>query len=632
MTVWTRIATIDRTREARSVNIQSAIGQRSTASFTIYDEDGSLSFSKGQQVDIVKDGFPPFVKVLFSGVVSKSTERRVPANDMVYHHLQCMDWHYLADKRLAAMSWVATEYESYTAGEDGAGPVYGIIWMAQTFTPTTTHNVTRIRLKIFRSGNPGTLTVSVQGVDVGGDPDGTDLCVGTVNANAFTTDTAGEWEDIDMTTQTELTAATQYAIVVRAVDGNATNYLGWRKNSAGGYAGGTYDQSGDSGTTWTQFAQDFMFEEWYYPFAGFIVEDLFNEYLSPEGVTNGNIDQGPAIKEMLVNYQPVSKALDALSVRAGFEWEIDYFKRLYFQTRTTTTAPFAITENLLKYSTSLAHDSSEYRNRQFIRAGIDITALQTETYTGDGATKSFAMGYRINQEPTVTVAGAPQTIGLKGIDTTLQCYWSPGDPILVFAAAPAGAAAIVVTYYGEYDIMVQVEDAAGIAARAAAEGNTGINEAISDEPYLTDKDDAVNSGLASLDYYGTIGKQFNFAITTWGLEPGQIVTVTDAAYGLAAEDLLIIAVRISEIAPNTLRFAVTAITGPNMGDWTAFFGRLAAFKDDLAGRLAVGEDSILIIMDYETATWEIVEAVTTTPLACFLCSATTICEPATIVC
>ena len=603
-----------------SITIDSAIERRSTAHFTVYDPDGTLSFSRGQRVDIVKALVPPFMYTLFSGVIGpKPRERRVPHSTIVYHDLACMDWHYLADKRLAVRAWVATEYENYTAGDDGAASVFGVNWYGQTMPTATSHDLSKIRLRLYRVGSPGTVTVSLRAVDGGLDPTGPDLAVGTIDGNALTAATAGEFVDINVTTPYARVSGTTYALVVRATGGDATNYVGWRKNSGAGFASGEYEASGDSGATWTPDAgQDFMFETWYYPTAGIIATDLHSEYLAGEGVVLGTIQAGPDIKEILINYQMVSRAYDALAVRAGFIWEIDCFKQLHFQGRTTTTAPFAVVAaDVQDPSSSLTGDSTRYRNRQYIRAGRDVTESQVETFTGDGVQGAFTVGYPMNQEPTVTVNAVAQTVGIKGIDTTQDCYWSKGDSVLVFdAGSIPGAVAVVITYIGEYDIMTVVEDAGEIAARATVEGSTGIIEAIADEPYMNSKDSSLEAGQALLDKYGVIGQQFVYAIRDWGLAPGQIVTQTYGEYGLAAAELLIESVRIAEIGAGELAYTIKAITGPVMGDWTGFFGMLAAMRDEVVGRLNVGTDQILIVVRVIAGDWEITPVVTQTVFAC----------------
>ncbi len=103
---------------------------------------------------------------------------------------------------------MATRFEHYITGDDGAWE-FGIInWMAQTFTPSTAHKITSVKLPLYRWGSPGTITVSIKATDGNGHPTGDDLCLGTTDGNAL------EW-------------------------------------------------SNNSGSSWTTEAeQDFLFEEW----------------------------------------------------------------------------------------------------------------------------------------------------------------------------------------------------------------------------------------------------------------------------------------------------------------------------------------------------------------------------------
>jgi len=154
-------------------------------------------------------------------------------------------------------------YEYYNTGDDGAWAVYGATWQAQTFTPTTAHKITSVKLKLYRLGSPGTITVSIRATDVDGHPTDADLCSGTTDGNTLG-GSPGEWREITLGDGYNLTQDIKYAIVVRAPSGTTTNYLGWRKVNTGTYAGGWLEKSTNSGSTWSSAfsAQDFMFEDW----------------------------------------------------------------------------------------------------------------------------------------------------------------------------------------------------------------------------------------------------------------------------------------------------------------------------------------------------------------------------------
>ena len=168
--------------------------------------------------------------------------------------------------RLAAFTRstsVSTLYENYITGDDGQNAVRGTGWSGQTFTPSSTHTVTKVKLLIRRTGSPGLVTVSIRATASQVPTDG-DLCSGTTEGNTLTTGAAGEWREITLGAGTTVTSGIKYAIVVRAPAGDPSNIIGWRADtSSPTYAGGSVVTSGTSGDSWGRVSSwDFMFEEW----------------------------------------------------------------------------------------------------------------------------------------------------------------------------------------------------------------------------------------------------------------------------------------------------------------------------------------------------------------------------------
>lgn len=160
-----------------------------------------------------------------------------------------------------------TLYEYYNTGDDDYYSIYDTTWRAQTFTvgtvgPNSDHDITSVKLKLFRLGSPGTLTVSIRATDADGHPTGDDLTSGTINGNTLTTDTAGAWYEISLTAYT-LSAGTKYAIVARAPDGDTSNRVRWRADTTDPtYTGGNLETSTNAGISWTaDTTVDLMFEE-----------------------------------------------------------------------------------------------------------------------------------------------------------------------------------------------------------------------------------------------------------------------------------------------------------------------------------------------------------------------------------
>jgi len=153
-------------------------------------------------------------------------------------------------------------YEYYNTGDDNHVWICGTNWVAQTFTPSVAHTITSVKLKLFRTGAPGTVTVSIRATS-GGQPTGSDLCSGTTSGDTLTTSAPGEWREITLGSGYALSAGTTYAIVVRATGGNFSNLLYSRVDTFSTYGGGMYLLSANSGSSWTSGSPyDLMFEEW----------------------------------------------------------------------------------------------------------------------------------------------------------------------------------------------------------------------------------------------------------------------------------------------------------------------------------------------------------------------------------
>lgn len=159
---------------------------------------------------------------------------------------------------------MATLYEYYNTNDDYAVPFYGVVWLAQTFTPSTAHKITSVKIQLMRVGFPGTITVGIRATDGNGHPTGGDLCSGTTNGNTLPTSSPGEWREITLGAGYDLAASTKYAIVARAISGDSSNRVYWREDaSSPTYAGGNNEESDDSGSSWTTYlGEDFMFEDW----------------------------------------------------------------------------------------------------------------------------------------------------------------------------------------------------------------------------------------------------------------------------------------------------------------------------------------------------------------------------------
>src|SRR3990167_7450709 len=153
-------------------------------------------------------------------------------------------------------------HQSYTGIEDWEVAAYGANqWWAQTFTTTIPYSIYSVQLYLQRYGLPGTITIAIKAVDESGNPTGCDLATGTTDGDTLPTDTY-EWREITLTAYT-ISEAIQYAIIIKALSGNASNDVEAAGCSPGSYSGGIAIRTTNAGVGWTQFSGDDIFFKTY---------------------------------------------------------------------------------------------------------------------------------------------------------------------------------------------------------------------------------------------------------------------------------------------------------------------------------------------------------------------------------
>jgi hypothetical protein len=162
-----------------------------------------------------------------------------------------------------------------------------------------------------------------------------------------------------------------------------------------------------------------------------IVLHINQYFLTGEGVvavkiaSGGHVEPGITLDKAVFNYCTVAEAFNQLAEQCGFSWYIDCDKELHFFERTRNIAPFELTDTDCHYITLDASESTaEYRNRQWIQGGNQLSEPRTETFLGDGKLTSFKLQYQVAKVPTITVDGVAQTTGIQSVDEDKDWYWS----------------------------------------------------------------------------------------------------------------------------------------------------------------------------------------------------------------
>lgn len=328
---------------------------------------------------------------------------------------------------------------------------------------------------------------------------------------------------------------------------------------------------------------------------GAIVTDIVTQDLAGEGVTTTNVQTGPTITKATFNYRTVAQAFNDLAELTGYAWYVDYNKDLHFCARETNLAPFSLTDVSANFRYMVVRKTREqYRNRQYIRAGQDITDPRTDSFKGDGKTKAFVLNFPCAKVPTVKVNTVAKTVGIRGLETGKDWYWSKGEKEVTqddAGTALASTDILDVTYQGLFPIILSSQSDGEISSRAATEGGTGIYEAIEDDQSIDSQPLATQKADGLLRRFGRIPQIVEFETDTGGLAAGQLITINVTKHGLNAQ-FLIDSAQAQDVQGKFLRYRVRVLDGERIGGWIEFFQKLAQ-----AGRkFVIRENEVLVLL------------------------------------
>lgn len=336
---------------------------------------------------------------------------------------------------------------------------------------------------------------------------------------------------------------------------------------------------------------------------GYMARDILTKKLSQEGVTEGVIHDGPTVVRAVFPYFKATQCLDDLAELSGFSWWISHDKKLYFVSRETFKAPFNITNTSKIRNVKVKINKDKYRNRQFIRAGQDVTDVQTERFKGDGEQRTFSVGFKIAKKPTInvitdngdgTTTTTQQTVGIRGVDDGKQFYWSKGEKELTQddtePKLDKETQTLEIIYQGFFPILVVAEDGPAISERKKVEGGSGIYESIDQQASIDNANAALDIAKGKLRRFARLTRFVEFETDLIGLQAGQLIHIDLPIHNIKTE-FLIQSISISDYTPNgDLRYQVSCVDGEAVGGWVQFFKTLM----NQGGTFTIRENEVLV--------------------------------------
>jgi len=299
-----------------------------------------------------------------------------------------------------------------------------------------------------------------------------------------------------------------------------------------------------------------------------IIEAMINKYYSQEGFTTVNVSTGPVVSQISFNYKAGDKVLDDLANAVGYEWYVDYDKDIHFFNSATASSMFTFTDATENWTNlSIKPDTSQLRNRIYIRGGIYYSDPFTQEIKADGTQKEFLLAYTPDYDGfTATIASVARSVGIKDVDQAADYDFllnraekslAMGETTWALANTPIAADTILTLVYNyEIPVLIVQEDTDSIEAMKTLEGGDGVYEYIIIDKNITSISAARDRALAELNTYANaITRGSVDSYDTVNIQSGNLITINSTQRGLNA-DYLVTKVKINQISPTQLKYTI----------------------------------------------------------------------------
>jgi len=278
--------------------------------------------------------------------------------------------------------------------------------------------------------------------------------------------------------------------------------------------------------------------------AGNIIKDIISKYTS--GFTTTNVADGPTITRIAFDYIQVSEAITKLAEACGYEWYIDYDKDIHFFFKTDFPAPFQLDDNQEHYKELIINtDTSQLRNRVYVKSSKYEILDFTELFVGDGSTVTWTCKYQANPlpHPSATLNGVVKTVGWDGVDNPDDYDFMINATTKVlslgtYTSTPADGDEIVITYGADVPIIIRWDDQDSIDAVIAIEGGDGIFEHCITDNNIDTKEWAIDVAKADLLQNANPVIEGNFITNRSDIRSGQIITVSSTKRNISQSFLV----------------------------------------------------------------------------------------------
>ena len=262
----------------------------------------------------------------------------------------------------------------------------------------------------------------------------------------------------------------------------------------------------------------------------YIINDLIITYCSGYGLDVTNVDTGPTLDRIQFDYMCVGDAIKKICKYAGYEWYVDYDKKVYFFSAVDNPAAFNVTDSSDVSDLKIKRDLTKVRNRIFVRGGYYVSDSYTQYELGDGTKKDFALEHSAHSL-AVTVNAVGQAVGAGYLneddldDVTYNCLNYYEQAFVRFHTAPGDGVAVNFTYTYDIPVLIRRQDLSSIEALKTLGDVDGIREKYIKDSSLKTKQEARDRAEFEINSYGNPKWTAEYHTRTTGLLSGTIQNI-----------------------------------------------------------------------------------------------------------
>lgn len=286
---------------------------------------------------------------------------------------------------------------------------------------------------------------------------------------------------------------------------------------------------------------------------------------------------GPTIATPVTNAWATPRAyLNYLSLLSGYLFDASFGKALEMFAVGSRTGPATLSAangNIIQASWS--SEIIDYVNAVWISHGGSQVLAVTDSFVGDGVTRSWVMRYyAAGPGPgSILVNSVTQTCGVYGVDTTMEwtfdvatrtLYQKNTFPVLT------GSDDIEITFNAQFPNDRYIEDSAEIALR-------DLTLVHIESPEIVDVDEAEAAATAYIRVRtGTAPKQLKIRTRVPGFDPGDIATVDLTSLGLSSASYFVQSVSAEYLNTGGWWYELDLVSGSELPEsWQAWWVRTA---------------------------------------------------------